>query len=122
MDNEAWDAIVAKYGIPCSPACCNSGWHAILDSMLARMKEAGFKGEIDDIKQKFGGLRVSVAGWKPDATEEDEAILAKCHEIVRETEANSFNVCEVCGAPGKQRGNAYWNAYALCDDHAGEKT
>lgn len=117
IDPAAWDVIVAKHGIPSAHADCNSGWHAILDEMLARLKAAGFKGNVGEIKEKSGGLRVFLEGYDPNATDEEIAVLDRCHTIARETEAASYRVCEVCGAPGGLYGDSYWNYRVACEEH-----
>ena len=62
---------------------------------------------IDQVKEKFGGLRFYYRGGDK-----------KIRHWVEFAEAMSFNVCEECGAPGERR-DAGW-VRTLCDHHAEE--
>ena len=61
--------------------------------------------QIQQIKEKFGSLRVYVSYG-------DEVV----HELIGYAEYLSSVTCEVCGAPGEMR-NDRW-VKTLCDDHA----
>ena len=59
------------------------------------------------VKEKFGSLRVYHLG--------DEY----SHDLELAAARLSVCVCEICGRPGKLRGDGGWWA-TRCDDHAGE--
>lgn len=60
---------------------------------------------IDQVKEKWGGLRVYTAPMHEDF---DKFVIGVEHE--------SFHVCEVCGKEGQLRNGHWYNT--LCDDHA----
>ena len=64
------------------------GWMPIIEKALDEMVAAGWNKELDQIKQKFCGLRIYVR----ESTPEVIAIIAKAE---RECEL----ACENCGAP-----------------------
>ena len=59
------------------------------------------------VKEKFGSLRFYIEG----GTDEDYAAIDLAESV-------SVRTCEVCGSPGKLRGN-HW-LKTLCDEHAKE--
>jgi hypothetical protein len=55
------------------------------------------------IKEKFGGLRF----YMTHATD-------KMYDLINEAERKSYTTCEVCGAPGEERGGGWIRT--LCDE------
>jgi hypothetical protein len=94
-----------------------AGWYPILEALCAniqshidwREKQGNAVPQVvvEQIKEKFGGLRFYYQGG-------DEQI----HGMVRMAEAWAANCCEECCAPGKSR-NGGW-IRTLCDQHEAE--
>jgi hypothetical protein len=93
------------------------GWWPILEALCAniqshidwrnRESETVPQVVVEQIKEKFGGLRFYYQGG-------DEQV----HGMVRMAEAWAANCCEECCAPGKSR-NGGW-IRTLCDKHEAE--
>jgi hypothetical protein len=94
-----------------------AGWYPILEALCAniqshidwREKQGNAIPQVvvEQIKEKFGGLRFYYQGG-------DEQV----HGMVRMAEAWAANCCEECCAPGKRR-NGGW-IRTLCDHHEAE--
>ena len=94
-----------------------AGWWPILEALCAniqshidwrnRESETVPQVVVEQIKEKFGGLRFYYQGG-------DEQV----HGMVRMAEAWAANCCEECCAPGKSR-NGGW-IRTLCDQHEAE--
>lgn len=86
---------------------CGEGWFNILKELFEKMikreivKNTDFC--IDQIKEKFGGLRVYTS------LHDDEI-----ESFIKEAERRSFKTCESCGKPGKPRGEGW--VKTRCDD------
>jgi hypothetical protein len=95
-----------------------AGWWPILESLCANIQSHidwyNKQGkdiaqvEVNQIKEKFGGLRFYYSGG-------DDEI----HGMVRMAEAWADHSCEECGAPGQRR-NGGW-IRTLCDTHEKER-
>jgi hypothetical protein len=96
----------------------DEGWWPILESLCAniqshidwRVKQGQeiAQVEVNQIKEKFGGLRFYYSGG-------DDEISG----MVRMAEAWADRSCEQCGAPGKSRGGGWIKT--LCDRHELER-
>jgi hypothetical protein len=80
------------------------GWHDLLDQMHAELVAADPGYGTDQVKEKFGTLRVYITPW-------DEPL----HAIVVKYENLSASVCEWCGKPGTLDSRYFWRL-TLCDD------
>jgi len=83
---------------PRQPLCgagCGEGWWPILHDLFAELEALPLDEHfaIDQVKEKFGGLRVYTSTY-PDGVGE---------AIVR-AEQRAAVTCETCGAPGEERG------------------
>lgn len=87
---------------------CGKGWHPIIEKLLEVIKNDPVEVTVQQIKEKFGGLRFYYYGGS-EVT----------HQAVREAEEECKNVCEFCGEPGKER-NLPW-IRVLCDKHYEEQ-
>lgn len=83
------------------------GWHALVQPLIDLAHAEG--ATIAQVKEKFGGLRFYVNRSTPAL---DEAIA--------KAEAQSYTICEECGAPGKLRSGGWLRT--LCDTHAVRST
>ena len=98
------NSILEKHGIkyPRCGAQCGPGWYPIIERLIVKLKALGWDLELDQIKEKFGGLRFYIGGYTPGM---DQAIA--------EAEKESFRTCEDCGAEGKPRKGGWIRT--LCD-------
>jgi hypothetical protein len=102
-----------------APVCgfyCGDGWFPLLEKLCTELeghiKNSGLPIEeacfsVEQIKEKFGGLRFYVGAIK------DKNLFEAVHESIRKAEDESVKTCETCGLPGK-RGGKNWIA-TLCD-------
>ncbi len=82
------------------------GWllkiiHPLIKDLLA----AGWSGKLNQVKEKFGGLRFYVAAGEPD----------EVYKLIWAAENASTTICEICGAPGELRYGGWIKT--LCDEH-----
>jgi hypothetical protein len=82
------------------------GWVPLLTRLATDLKNMGWTGAVEQIKEKFGSLRFYAL---PDG------VPAHLHEAFRDritaAEAESCRTCEMCGAPGaieSRRPNGGW--------------
>mgnify|MGYP000093879836 CR=1 FL=1 len=80
------------------------GWAGLVEAIYNRLPQDA---HIDQIKEKFGGLRFYVDG--------DAELL----DFIDEMEAKSLTVCEGCGKPGRPRDGGW--ILTLCDECAKPK-
>ena len=91
------------------------GWAGLLESALKEMLEAGWKGHLEQVKEKFGGLRIYYNMGEPedspladvDDLTDDERELWNM-KIVSKAEKESFKTCQDCGQPGQLLNNSGW--------------
>lgn len=81
------------------------GWHGLILTGMRRMYDAGWNGEVRQIKEKFGTLRFYIG----EANEE-------VRHLVADIEEETYCVCEDCGEPGELRLDLGWDR-TLCNDH-----
>lgn len=97
-------ALLKKYDVPTTP--CHSqigrGWIPIVEEMMLKLIDAGWDRKLDQVKEKFGLLRVYLAVHNE-----------KWEAIVTEAEKKSSAVCYHCGNAGTMRQGGWW--ITLCD-------
>jgi len=83
------EPLLKKYGIKYPPCGfdCPSGWVKLVDKLIARLIVLGWDKDLQQVKEKFGGLRFYI-GSAP------EAIYKRIHLA----ETRSFKICIVCGS------------------------
>jgi len=96
------EELAKKHGLTCPPGwygfACREGWKDLLDRAFTKLRAAGWVGEIHQVKEKFGTLRLYVAqDGRPDFD-----------AIIRDAEDESCHTCEDCGAPGETTRNLPW--------------
>src|SRR5690606_25803707 len=74
-----------------------TGWSSILTSGFEEMFKAGWDGEIRQIKEKFGSLRL----YLQNSNEEIET-------IVRRMEEQTEDICCVCGEPATKHSSGWY--------------
>jgi len=84
---------------------CNQGWREIIEQLCADLDALELPElRINQIKEKFGGLRVYVNIHPADVGALIERAQVRCAEV-----------CENCGAPGNLRRNSTGWLLTLCD-------
>lgn len=97
------------YGFPCE---CGDGWFELIYELCDKLNELYLQNNVDpaeiqilQIKEKYGGLRFYTGG-----------LIDGGHDIIYTYEEQSYEICEVCGKPGKIR-DGRW-IQTLCNEHA----
>lgn len=88
-----------------------TGWEELVDGLDAKVLELAPDRRIDQIKEKFGGLRYYVSNIPEDVWDE-------VYDVIGEAEARSLRTCEDCGGPGTTgpvRPKGYW-VLTLCEE------
>jgi hypothetical protein len=118
----------AKYPLmfsqPYGGVAVGTGWWPIIESLCANIQShVDWKNEqrdrfqrgegcqqvvVEQIKEKFGGLRFYYQGGNE-----------QIHGMVRMAEAWADRTCEECGRPGQSRSGGW--VRTLCDEHEAER-
>lgn len=99
-------------GMGCGSYVLN-GWRSIvlkLDEDLAQI-DPHYK--VDQIKEKFGGLRYYVT-LSDDVTEEQRNQI---YDLIDKAEARSVETCDVCGNPGEHGTTSRGWIVTRCNEH-----
>jgi hypothetical protein len=97
--------LLKKHGLPhVGVGEVGDGWALIVEELITGLKAVGWDGDLQQIKEKFGGLRFYVG----NATSE-------MHSLIDAAEQKSLKTCEVCGSPGETRDRLWIKT--LCDTH-----
>jgi hypothetical protein len=94
-------------GTPCG-SHFGKGWWPVIREALEAIALLDPDCKVDQIKEKFGGLRFYYAG----GTGND----ARIDELIAQAERVAAQTCELCGAPGRARGTGWIRT--VCDEHA----
>lgn len=106
--------------VPVDPRYNNGigkGWYPIVEELHKQMLAVDPGYTIQQIKEKFGGLRYY---WEPTPDADgffdysDEAKIATMRALVSFAEALASRTCEACGLPGSLRSSTGWYV-TLCD-------
>jgi hypothetical protein len=127
---------------------CDAGWYPLLVRLDAELQKLSPDYEIHQVKEKYGTLRfyhsLNYPSWSADdppsddhvawrkrqlewlGTEEGKAVKAEAdrrqklaNELVSQAEAESSQVCELCGDPGEMSltlGQSPWHK-TFCKNH-----
>lgn len=87
---------------------CHDGWNDLIDQMSAELTSVAPSIQYEQIKEKFGLLRVYLHGHSNEERE-----LA--YDIIKKYEVLSGTVCETCGKTGIERSHNGW-LIVQCDD------
>lgn len=93
--------------------CVGPGWSTILDKLTDKLFRLGWNGGLQQVKEKFGGLRFY---WQNNI--QDPTLASIANDVVEIAEWRSAQTCEKCGKYGKARG-AGW-IITLCAEHWNE--
>lgn len=81
------------------------GWNDLLKNLIDELLQLGWDKRVNQIKEKFGGLRFYV-----------ENVPVNGHDVIDRYEKLSYRICEKCGSAGVLRtGN--W-IKTRCDEHS----
>ena len=89
------------------------GWAKIIREIHAKLYYLDEDYAIEQIKEKFGGLRYY---YFIQGDNKDPIVDEIANDVVIEGERKSYNCCEVCGDFGWPRSNGW--VKTLCDEHA----
>lgn len=78
------------------------GWAPILEDLFVKLFELGWGGEVQQIKEKFGDLRLYLG-----CNLSGRAFSDIFDDVVEAAEARSAQFCERCGEPGRHRGSGW---------------
>lgn len=107
MNIELEEKLNNRFPFTKNPYCgnsCPNGWFNLVWNLCLTLEVYKFSGKVNQIKEKFGGLRFYVS----HATD-------KQYDIIHKAEEKSYKICEVCGKKGKLRKLAW--AKTLCWRH-----
>jgi hypothetical protein len=105
------------------------GWRHFVDRVFDTADQRAVS--VDQVKEKFGGLRIYV-GRHSHAGNREHADVRAVRAVVDEVARESITVCEACGKPGRRwgetieenerlarvsGGRSVW-VKTLCDNHA----
>ena len=91
---------------------CNDGWYQLIDNLFHILTSHAVNAQLADdfkvvtVKEKFGGLRV----YCYNGDDFVSGAIAMAERI-------SYNICDMCGAPGEVRVKSSW-LKTRCDNHA----
>lgn len=89
------------------------GWHKLLRDLEGLLNILDPDYELQQVKEKFGGLRYYAQTQKTDV---DKSF----HWAIHAAEGLSVHICEECGEPGKTHSIYGW-LHTLCDTHETER-
>ena len=78
------------------------GWYLLIKDLIVELIDTGWDKNIQQVKEKFGGLRFYADG-------------SANMDVIHKYMDLSTKTCEVCGKPGVRR-NKDW-IRTLCDEH-----
>ena len=102
---------------------CGDGWYDLLDELLTELEKLidekyphfkvdskdSFKLTVDQIKEKYGGLRFYISYGN------DEIL-----DLIDKFEEKSYKICEICGKEGELKVTRGWYS-TLCENHRAER-
>jgi len=96
-------------GMGCGSAV-GEGWYDIIRELDKKIAELYPDYVVDQVKEKFGGLRYYVGIVPKD-------VHAAINEAINEAEAKAEKTCDVCGEPGNIGRVGKWLIAARCEKH-----
>lgn len=111
---EKWDreqkeleAMLVNHGIDINKvycgASCGKGWFKIIDDLIVKLNSLGWDKDLQQIKEKFGGLRFYVGKF-----------TYEMGEAIANAEVESLKTCEDCGDSGRPMAVNGW-VRTLCE-------
>lgn len=68
---------------------CGDGWFNLLDDLFKKMVATGIPTTLEQVKEKWGGLRIYAN------------TVGATSDLISIAEEESYSICELCGDPGK---------------------
>lgn len=90
-------------GVATARLCVGPGWGPLVQTLMEDLRAEGWDGLLLQVKEKFGGLRF----YTGPLTQVQE-------DLVRAAENRSYEVCEICGEPGRECDEFGW-IRTLCE-------
>lgn len=115
MPNPKYDQLIKDYPKALSNVVCGiyygDGWHTLINNLCLIIEneikqmpvELQDQFKVEQIKSKFGGLRVYCSKTTP-----------YMNGAIQLAESLSYHICEVCGNSGRRQTVRAWSA-VLCD-------
>lgn len=88
------------------------GWRGLLDGLVHLLNQLECDITVDQVKEKFGGLRFYVH-VDPDASAQE---VRQANNWIETAEEASFLLCYVCGAGVTHQGSGSWTRF-FCAEH-----
>lgn len=108
-----WQGYLKFYGKEVDPLfifeSVGPGWHNLLSNLFSKMRAAGWDGNVHQVKEKFGQLRVYIGEGN-----------GKVHDLIWNVQSESGTICEECGDPGRCSGWGRGWVRTLCEKHGEE--
>ncbi len=86
---------------------CNRGWYSLIEESLAEIAKVYPNYKVEEVKEKFGELRIYIANPSVLLTEDEEQKEWIQHrealKIVEAAIEKSRTICELCGKPALVR-------------------
>lgn len=90
------------------------GWYDIIRELDAKIAELYPDYVVDQVKEKFGGLRYYIGAVPAD-------INQQVYDLIAEAEDKAVVTCDVCGEPGKIGKTGKWLIATRCEEHRNTK-
>ena len=87
---------------------CDEGWLELIDQLIHELSDGGWPREINQIKEKFGGLRFYADGLPENG-----------HEIIARYQKRSYEMCDIYGSTDKVSLCGQRWLETLCDQRVG---
>lgn len=87
-----WDGDPARRYPVTEVGWCPSGWMPLVEALVVRLVALGWNRRLAQVKVEFGALTFFIG---PGST--------RVHATISRAERRSLRICDVCGAPGRQR-------------------
>jgi len=104
---------------------CGQGWYSIIEALSEELQllsdQTGFQVIIEQVKEKFGQLRVyhQLVQSSEDENHMSPTVLIRIiDKLIAGAEQESANTCDVCGTYAERRTTGY--ILPLCDEHYAE--
>ena len=94
------------------------GWATIINTLNDEIAAIDPDYKVDQIKEKFGGLRYYVHLSKDLTEPQVDAI----RQLIDEAEGETMQTCDVCGAPGKCATQGRGYIATRCEEHSEKKS
>jgi hypothetical protein len=90
------------------------GWHPILTRLHGQLSAVAPGYRVEQVKEKFGGLRVYLDYGDPtERTAAEAACIELAEDLIELHEEEFYRTCEYCGQPGWPRDGGW--VKTLCD-------